>query len=36
MPGCGPAGRLAAETLDMITPHVRPGQTTAVLDTLVP
>ncbi len=26
------AGRLAAETLDMITPHVRPGVTTAELD----
>jgi methionyl aminopeptidase len=28
------AGRLAAETLDMITPHVRPGVTTLALDTL--
>ena len=28
------AGRLAAETLDMIAPHVRPGVTTAALDTL--
>ncbi len=28
------AGRLAAETLDMITPHVRPGISTAELDTL--
>src|SRR5690349_24589320 len=28
------AGRLAAETLDMITPHVRPGVTTAELDRL--
>jgi methionyl aminopeptidase len=26
------AGRLAAETLDMISPHVRPGVTTAELD----
>jgi methionyl aminopeptidase len=26
------AGQLAAETLDMITPHVRPGVTTAELD----
>jgi methionyl aminopeptidase len=26
------AGRLAAETLDMITPHVRPGVTTGELD----
>ncbi len=26
------AGRLAAETLDMITPHVRPGATTGELD----
>ena len=26
------AGRLAAETLDMITPHVRPGTTTGELD----
>jgi methionyl aminopeptidase len=28
------AGRLAAETLDMIAPHVRPGVSTAVLDNL--
>lgn len=28
------AGRLAAETLDMITPYVRPGVTTATLDKL--
>ncbi|MBY0334684.1 MAG: type I methionyl aminopeptidase [Acetobacteraceae bacterium] len=28
------AGRLAAETLDMIVPHVRPGVTTAALDRL--
>jgi methionyl aminopeptidase len=28
------AGRLAAETLDMITTHVRPGVTTAALDEL--
>ena len=28
------AGRLAAETLDMIAPHVRPGVTTAQLDRL--
>lgn len=28
------AGRLAAETLDMIAPHVRPGVSTAVLDRL--
>ena len=28
------AGRLAAETLDMITPHVKPGVTTGQLDTL--
>jgi methionyl aminopeptidase len=28
------AGRLAAETLDMITPHVRPGVTTGALDKL--
>jgi len=32
--GMRAAGRLAAETLDMITPHVRPGQTTARLDAL--
>jgi methionyl aminopeptidase len=28
------AGRLAAETLDMIAPHVRPGVSTAMLDRL--
>ena len=28
------AGRLAAETLDMITPYVQPGITTEELDTL--
>ena len=28
------AGRLAAETLDMIAPHVRPGVTTGALDVL--
>jgi methionyl aminopeptidase len=28
------AGRLAAETLDFITPHVQPGVTTGALDTL--
>ena len=28
------AGRLAAECLDMITPHVRPGVTTGALDQL--
>ena len=28
------AGRLAAETLDMITEHVRPGVTTGTLDRL--
>lgn len=32
--GMRAAGRLAAETLDMITPHVRPGVTTAELDRL--
>ena len=32
--GMRAAGRLAAETLDMITPHVRPGITTAELDRL--
>src|SRR6202453_5103295 len=32
--GMRAAGRLAAETLDMITPHVRPGVTTGVLDEL--
>jgi methionyl aminopeptidase len=30
--GMREAGRLAAETLDMITPHVRPGITTGELD----
>ena len=29
---CARAGRLAAETLDMITPHVEPGVTTEELD----
>src|SRR5262249_13151603 len=29
------AGRLAAEALDMLTPHVKPGVTTASLDELV-
>jgi methionyl aminopeptidase len=29
------AGRLAAEALDMLTPHVKPGVTTAFLDELV-
>jgi methionyl aminopeptidase len=29
------AGRLAAETLDMITPHVRPGVSTGELDRLI-
>ena len=33
-PGMRAAGRLAAETLDMITPHVKPGVTTQQLDTL--
>ena len=33
-PGMRAAGRLAAETLDMITPHVRPGVTTGELDRL--
>ncbi|MBV9758430.1 MAG: type I methionyl aminopeptidase [Alphaproteobacteria bacterium] len=33
-PGMRAAGRLAAETLDMITAHVRPGVTTATLDLL--
>ena len=33
-PGMRAAGRLAAETLDMITPHVRPGVTTEELDRL--
>jgi methionyl aminopeptidase len=32
--GMRKAGALAAETLDMITPHVRPGVTTGTLDTL--
>ena len=32
--GMRAAGRLAAETLDMITPHVRPGVSTAALDRL--
>ncbi|MDI3308598.1 MAG: type I methionyl aminopeptidase [Acetobacteraceae bacterium] len=32
--GMRKAGRLAAETLDMITPYVRPGVTTAELDRL--
>ncbi|MGC8523087.1 MAG: type I methionyl aminopeptidase [Acidibrevibacterium sp.] len=32
--GLRAAGRLAAETLDMITPHVRPGISTAELDSL--
>ena len=32
--GMRKAGRLAAETLDMITPHVRPGVTTGELDRL--
>ena len=32
--GMRAAGRLAAETLDMITPYVRPGVTTARLDQL--
>jgi methionyl aminopeptidase len=33
-PGMRAAGRLAAETLDMVTTHVRPGVTTATLDLL--
>jgi methionyl aminopeptidase len=33
-PGMRAAGRLAAETLDMITPYVQPGVTTAELDRL--
>ena len=33
-PGMRAAGRLAAETLDMVTEHVRPGVTTATLDLL--
>ena len=32
--GMREAGRLAAETLDMITPHVRPGVSTGALDRL--
>jgi methionyl aminopeptidase len=32
--GMRAAGRLAAECLDMITPHVRPGVTTGTLDAL--
>ncbi|MGH7211842.1 MAG: M24 family metallopeptidase, partial [Acetobacteraceae bacterium] len=32
--GMRAAGRLAAETLDMIAPHVRAGVTTAALDRL--
>jgi methionyl aminopeptidase len=32
--GMRAAGRLAAETLDMIAPHVRPGVTTGLLDRL--
>ena len=32
--GMRAAGRLAAETLDMITPHVRPGVSTGTLDVL--
>ena len=32
--GMRKAGRLAAETLDFITPHVRPGVTTDDLDQL--
>ena len=30
--GMRAAGRLAAETLDMIAPHVRPGVSTGTLD----
>ena len=33
--GMRAAGRLAAETLDMIAPHVRPGVTTGELDDLI-
>ncbi|MCQ8241183.1 type I methionyl aminopeptidase [Rhizosaccharibacter radicis] len=33
--GMRAAGRLAAETLDMITPHVRAGVTTAELDRII-
>ncbi len=32
--GMREAGRLAAQTLDMVTPHVRPGVTTGTLDQL--
>jgi methionyl aminopeptidase len=32
--GMRKAGRLAAETLDFITPHVKPGVTTGELDRL--
>ena len=32
--GMRAAGRLAAETLDMIAPHVKPGVTTGILDKL--
>jgi methionyl aminopeptidase len=32
--GMRAAGRLAAETLDMITPHVLPGVNTGALDKL--
>ena len=32
--GMRAAGRLAAETLDFLTPHIQPGVTTAHLDTL--
>ena len=34
--GMRAAGRLAAETLDMITQHVRPGVSTGTLDAAVP
>ncbi|MFX7984933.1 M24 family metallopeptidase, partial [Acinetobacter baumannii] len=33
--GMRAAGQLAAETLDMLVPHVVPGVTTAALDDLV-
>ena len=33
--GMRAAGRLAAETLDMIAPHVVPGVTTAALDDMI-
>ncbi len=33
-PAMRTAGRLAAEALDMIVPHVRPGVTTRTLDAL--